>query len=246
MRAWPSARASTPPPRSCLVAIDRLARQRRFVRVLDVGCGSGVLAIAAAKCWPAAVLAVDNDPIAVRVARSNAELNGVGRRVGPSLPMAMRHPIDPSPAPLRPDPGQHPGRSADRARAGAAAHIWRRAAGPSCPGCWTARPRRWLRRIGARACGCSAMLSRALGWRWCWAYLLGIAGASEACATTSLLRGSSALAIDPRLSSPRRAGGGFWSFPSHAEDEVQAERRQAFLVHRHRQGEARGPPITAT
>ena len=36
--------------------------------MLDLGCGSGVLAIAAARCWPARVLAVDNDPIAVRVA----------------------------------------------------------------------------------------------------------------------------------------------------------------------------------
>ena len=79
--------------RSCLVAIDRLARQRRFVRVLDVGCGSGVLAIAAAKCWPAAVLAVDNDPIAVRLARNNAERNGVGRRVRTELADGYAHPI---------------------------------------------------------------------------------------------------------------------------------------------------------
>ena len=66
---------------ACLVSIDRLARRRRFERVLDLGCGSGVLAIAAAKCWPARVLAVDNDPIAVRVASDNAELNGVGRSI---------------------------------------------------------------------------------------------------------------------------------------------------------------------
>ena len=79
--------------RSCLAAIDRLARQRRFVRVLDVGCGSGVLAIAAAKCWPAAVLAVDNDPIAVRVARDNAELNGVGERVRAELAEGYGHPF---------------------------------------------------------------------------------------------------------------------------------------------------------
>ena len=67
--------------RACLMSIDRLARRQRFRRVLDVGCGSGVLAIAAAKCWPARVLAVDNDPIAVRVARDNARLNGVARYV---------------------------------------------------------------------------------------------------------------------------------------------------------------------
>ncbi|MFL5333079.1 MAG: 50S ribosomal protein L11 methyltransferase [Geminicoccaceae bacterium] len=77
---------------SCLVAIDRLARRRRFARVLDLGCGSGVLAIAAAKCWPARVLAVDNDPIAVRVASDNARLNGVGRSVRTLLSDGYLHP----------------------------------------------------------------------------------------------------------------------------------------------------------
>ncbi|MFO1074040.1 MAG: 50S ribosomal protein L11 methyltransferase [Geminicoccaceae bacterium] len=66
---------------ACLVAIDRLARRRRFRRVLDVGCGSGVLAIAAARCWPARIVAVDNDPIAVRVAAENLRHNGVRGRV---------------------------------------------------------------------------------------------------------------------------------------------------------------------
>ena len=77
--------------RSCLIAIDRLARRRRFVRVLDVGCGSGVLAIAAAKAWPAMVLGVDNDPIAVRIARANADLNGVGSRVRTVLAEGYAH-----------------------------------------------------------------------------------------------------------------------------------------------------------
>ncbi len=67
--------------RGCLLALDELARRRRFGRVLDMGCGSGILAIAAAKCWPARVLAVDNDPQAVAVARDNARDNGVAERV---------------------------------------------------------------------------------------------------------------------------------------------------------------------
>jgi ribosomal protein L11 methyltransferase len=65
----------------CLLALDELARRRRFGRVLDMGCGSGILAIAAAKCWPARVLAVDNDPKAVVVAQDNARHNSVAGRV---------------------------------------------------------------------------------------------------------------------------------------------------------------------
>lgn len=76
---------------SCLLAIDRLARRRRFRHVLDVGCGSGVLAIAAAKCWPARVVAVDNDPIAVRVAEQNLRLNGVAEHVRAVVADGYRH-----------------------------------------------------------------------------------------------------------------------------------------------------------
>jgi ribosomal protein L11 methyltransferase len=78
---------------ACLCAIDRLARRRRFRRVLDLGCGSGVLAIAAARCWPADVLAVDNDPIAVRVAAENAHINGVAGRIRVVLADGYRHPL---------------------------------------------------------------------------------------------------------------------------------------------------------
>jgi ribosomal protein L11 methyltransferase len=67
---------------ACLEAVDALARSRRFRGVLDLGCGSGVLAIAAARCWPAArVVAADSDPVAVRVAKENLDLNGVAGRV---------------------------------------------------------------------------------------------------------------------------------------------------------------------
>jgi ribosomal protein L11 methyltransferase len=63
--------------RGCLLALDRLARRRRLKRVLDLGCGAGILAIAAAKCWPARVIAADNDPVAVAVAQRNAADNRV-------------------------------------------------------------------------------------------------------------------------------------------------------------------------
>ena len=67
--------------RGCLLALDRLARRRRFKHPLDLGCGSGVLALAAASLWPVNVLAADNDPDAVRVARENAVINGLDRRL---------------------------------------------------------------------------------------------------------------------------------------------------------------------
>lgn len=55
-------------------------------RIADVGCGSGILAIAGVKCWPAATcLAVDNDPIAVQATAENAAHNKVGERIAAAL-----------------------------------------------------------------------------------------------------------------------------------------------------------------
>jgi ribosomal protein L11 methyltransferase len=50
-------------------------------RVIDIGTGSGILAIAAAKLGASAVIGIDCDPIAVKSARSNVELNQVADRV---------------------------------------------------------------------------------------------------------------------------------------------------------------------
>jgi ribosomal protein L11 methyltransferase len=66
----------------CLAAIDRLSRSRSFRSVLDLGCGSGVLAIAVAKSIPAArIIAADMDTQSVRVASENIRLNGVAGRI---------------------------------------------------------------------------------------------------------------------------------------------------------------------
>ncbi len=65
----------------CLVAIERLCAGRIFRRVLDMGTGSGLLAIAVAKFAATDVLAVDNDPVSVAVAEENVADNGVADRV---------------------------------------------------------------------------------------------------------------------------------------------------------------------
>lgn len=63
----------------CLAALDRLERDgAQFCNVADIGTGTGLLAFAAIKLWPAArCIATDIDPIAVDVARDNAAINGV-------------------------------------------------------------------------------------------------------------------------------------------------------------------------
>ena len=67
---------------ACLEAFDSLLRRRRFPRVLDMGCGSAILAIASARAdAQCRALAVDNDPLAVRVAQDNVRRNHVAARV---------------------------------------------------------------------------------------------------------------------------------------------------------------------
>jgi ribosomal protein L11 methyltransferase len=63
--------------RGCLLALDDLAKRGKARRVLDLGTGSGVLAIAAAKVDADVVVASDIDPVAVASARANARLNRV-------------------------------------------------------------------------------------------------------------------------------------------------------------------------
>jgi ribosomal protein L11 methyltransferase len=62
----------------CLAILSDLAKARRFINVADVGCGTGLLAIGAAKLWKRRVIASDIDAVAVAVARENAHANEVG------------------------------------------------------------------------------------------------------------------------------------------------------------------------
>jgi len=64
----------------CLLAFDHLLKRRRFGRVLDVGCGTGVLAIAAARTGSRLALGTDIDAPSVRIANENAALNRAGAR----------------------------------------------------------------------------------------------------------------------------------------------------------------------
>ena len=64
--------------RGCLLLLDEVLKAWRPRRVLDLGTGTGVLAIAAAKALRIKVLASDIDPLSVRVAAENARLNGAG------------------------------------------------------------------------------------------------------------------------------------------------------------------------
>ena len=79
-----------PTTRLCLAALEPLADDGRLTgarngrltgaRVLDVGCGSGILAIAALRLGAASALGVDTDPIAIESTDANASRNGLARR----------------------------------------------------------------------------------------------------------------------------------------------------------------------
>lgn len=63
--------------KGCLTAFDKLAAQNTFKNALDMGCGSGILAIAITKIWAAAkVVAVDIDPESIIVTERHATMNG--------------------------------------------------------------------------------------------------------------------------------------------------------------------------
>ena len=77
----------------CLEVLSDVARERGFRNVLDLGTGTGLLAIGAAKLWKRAVLASDIDPVAVEVARDNAVANNTGPLVRAVVADGLANPI---------------------------------------------------------------------------------------------------------------------------------------------------------
>ncbi len=90
-----------PTTRNCLLALEDALRPGDTI--LDVGTGSGILAIAALKLGAARALALDVSPVAVEAARENAAINGVGARMAvrlATLAGAGGEPFQPLPADL--------------------------------------------------------------------------------------------------------------------------------------------------
>jgi ribosomal protein L11 methyltransferase len=77
----------------CLTALDRLARHHRPRRIADIGCGTGVLALAAVKLWKGCALAGDIDAVAVATAKANARINGAPARVLVAQATGFRAPL---------------------------------------------------------------------------------------------------------------------------------------------------------
>ncbi|MBS1166570.1 MAG: prmA 2 [Proteobacteria bacterium] len=76
----------------CLTALSRLLAVYRFENVFDLGTGSGVLAIGIALATKRPVLASDIDPLAVKIALENAEINGAANLVTAVTAAGFAHP----------------------------------------------------------------------------------------------------------------------------------------------------------
>jgi len=78
--------------RGCLLALDELAKWGRPDLVLDVGTGTGILAIAAALAFDRPAIATDNDPVAVRIAAENAAKAGLRQKIHVFVADGLSHP----------------------------------------------------------------------------------------------------------------------------------------------------------
>ncbi len=76
----------------CLRCLSDLSKKRRFGNVLDLGCGTGLLAIGAAKLWRKQVLASDIDIVAVEVTKENARANDVAPLIRAFTADGLTHP----------------------------------------------------------------------------------------------------------------------------------------------------------
>ena len=77
----------------CLLALDHILKRQAPQRIFDLGCGTGVLAIAAAQATRRPVLATDIDPVATRVAATNARINGAAPLVRTTTARGLDHPV---------------------------------------------------------------------------------------------------------------------------------------------------------
>ena len=84
----------------CLMALDRELKRRRFANMLDLGCGTALLALAAAKAARPKVLATDIDPVAIAVARENAARNTVRPLIAFRCADGLRDPLIEARAPF--------------------------------------------------------------------------------------------------------------------------------------------------
>ena len=135
----------------CLSAIDWLAPSLGIDPVLDVGCGSGILAIAIAKLGRSRVVATDIDPEAVRVCRENARLNAVGGRIEAICSATLRNRRIGSVRGIPSYRGQYSGPAADAAGARHRMQTCGKTVMSFCRACWNGRSRRCLAPTGAVA-----------------------------------------------------------------------------------------------
>jgi ribosomal protein L11 methyltransferase len=84
----------------CLSVLSDLAKTRAYRNVLDLGCGTGLLAIGAVKLWHRPVLATDIDPVAIEVTRANAAANEARPWVRAAVADGLQHPAIAAVAPF--------------------------------------------------------------------------------------------------------------------------------------------------